>query len=151
MWALNLLLLREKLQVMSSYQLAVTVPGSELMVRLWPSLFFLPQCGFLLVCLMCSFHSTSRYSLCVHGRIWVQDHPISKLESLPNLCVCVCFSCSVMSDPLWPPWTVARQAPLSMSSVHSCLFARHGYWSGFPSPSPGVLPNPGSNPEIKPD
>ena len=37
------------------------------------------------------------------------------------MCICVCwryilllFSCSVMSDSFVTPWTVARQAPLSM-------------------------------------
>ena len=34
------------------------------------------------------------------------------------------------------PWTVAHQAPLSMR------FSRQEYWSGFPFPSPGNLPNP---------
>ena len=34
-------------------------------------------------------------------------------------------------------WTVTRQAPLSMG------FLRQEYWSGFPFPSPGDLPNPG--------
>ena len=38
------------------------------------------------------------------------------------------------------PWTVARQAPLSMG------FSRQEYWSGFPCPPPGDLPHP----EIKP-
>ena len=38
------------------------------------------------------------------------------------------------------PWTVACQAPLSTA------FPRQEYWSGFPFPSPGDLPNP----EIKP-
>ena len=33
--------------------------------------------------------------------------------------------------------TVARQAPLSIR------FSRQGYWSGFPFPSPGALPQPG--------
>ena len=33
------------------------------------------------------------------------------------------------------PWTVACQAPLSMG------FPRREYWSGFPFPSPGDLPN----------
>ena len=36
--------------------------------------------------------------------------------------------------------TVARQAPLSMG------FSRQEYWSGFPRPPPGVLPNPGNEP-----
>ena len=35
------------------------------------------------------------------------------------------------------PWTVVRQAPLSMA------FSRQEYWSGLPFPSPGHLPHPG--------
>ena len=38
------------------------------------------------------------------------------------------------------PWTVARQAPLSMG------FSTQKYWSGLPFPPPGNLPNP----EIEP-
>ena len=38
------------------------------------------------------------------------------------------------------PWTVARQAPLSMG------FSRQEYWGGLPFPSPGDLPNPGIEP-----
>ena len=38
------------------------------------------------------------------------------------------------------PWTVAYQAPLSMG------FSRQEYWSGFPFPSPGDLPDPGIEP-----
>ena len=38
------------------------------------------------------------------------------------------------------PWTVARQAPLSMG------FPRQEYWSGLLFPSPGDLPNPGIKP-----
>ena len=38
------------------------------------------------------------------------------------------------------PWTVACQAPLSMG------FSRQEYWSGLPFPSPGDLPNPGTEP-----
>ena len=37
-------------------------------------------------------------------------------------------------------WTVAHQAPLSMG------FSRQEYWCGLPCPSPGDLPNPGSEP-----
>ena len=33
------------------------------------------------------------------------------------------------------PWTVARQAPLSLG------FSRQEYWSGLLFPSPGALPN----------
>ena len=42
--------------------------------------------------------------------------------------------------PLCFPWTVARQAPLSVG------FPRHEYWSGLPCPSPGDLPDPGIEP-----
>ena len=38
------------------------------------------------------------------------------------------------------PWTVAPQAPPSMG------FSRQEYWSGFPFPSPGDLPDPGIEP-----
>ena len=38
------------------------------------------------------------------------------------------------------PWTIACQAPLSME------FSRQEYWSGLPFPSPGDLPNPGTEP-----
>ena len=35
------------------------------------------------------------------------------------------------------PWTVARQASLSMG------FSKQEYWSGLPFPPPGDLPDPG--------
>ena len=38
------------------------------------------------------------------------------------------------------PWTVARQAPLSME------FPRQEYWSGLPFASPRDLPHPGIEP-----
>ena len=44
-----------------------------------------------------------------------------------------------MSDSV-TPWTVARQALLSMG------FPRQEYWSGLPFPSPGDLPDPGIEP-----
>ena len=37
------------------------------------------------------------------------------------------------------PWTVDRQAPVSME------FSRQEYWSGLPFPSPRDLPDPGLN------
>ena len=42
-----------------------------------------------------------------------------------------------MSDSFVAPWTIARQAPLSMD------FSRQENWSGLPCPSPEDLPNPG--------
>ena len=40
------------------------------------------------------------------------------------------------------PWTVARQAPLSVR------FSRQEYWSGLPCPAPGDLPNPGDQTSV---
>ena len=48
----------------------------------------------------------------------------------------VAQSCPTLCDP----WSVAHQAPLSMG------FSRQEYWSGLPFPSPGDLPNPGTEP-----
>ena len=45
-----------------------------------------------------------------------------------------------MSDASVTPWTVARQAPLSMG------FPKQEYWSGLSFLSPGDLPNPGIEP-----
>ena len=45
-------------------------------------------------------------------------------------------SCQTLATP----WTVARQAPLSMG------FPRQAHWSGLPFPSPGDLPDPGIEP-----
>ena len=41
-------------------------------------------------------------------------------------------SCSTLATP----WTVARQAPLSIG------FSRQEYWNGLPFPSPGELTDP---------
>ena len=49
---------------------------------------------------------------------------------------CMSFSRSVHATPQ----TAASQAPQSMG------FARQGYWSGLPFPSPGDLPDPGIKP-----
>ena len=48
--------------------------------------------------------------------------------------------CSIMSNSLWPPWTLAHKAPLSMG------FFQQEYWSGLPFLSPGDLPDPGIGP-----
>ena len=40
------------------------------------------------------------------------------------------------------PWTVARQAPLSMG------ISKQEYWSGLPFSSPGDLPDPGIEPRF---
>ena len=50
------------------------------------------------------------------------------------------LSCLALSNSSATPWIVAHLAPLSME-----LF-RQEYWSGFPFPSAGDLPDPGSKP-----
>ena len=54
--------------------------------------------------------------------------------------VCMALSHLVVSVSFVTPWTVARQAPLSMG------FSRQEYWSGLPCPPPADLPNPGIEP-----
>ena len=54
-----------------------------------------------------------------------------------SLRVYVCAQSLSRVRLLETPWTVARQAPLSMG------IPRQEYWSGLPFPSPGGLPNPG--------
>ena len=51
--------------------------------------------------------------------------------------LCAILSHSVMSTSLWPPWTIAHQAPLSLA------FSRQEYWNGLLFPSSGDPPNPG--------
>ena len=53
------------------------------------------------------------------------------------MCTTSCFSPVQLSAT---PWTVARQAPLSMG------FSRQEYCSGLPCPPPGDLPDPGIEP-----
>ena len=69
---------------------------------------------------------------------------VDLLRTPPALTFCD-FVCSlrrsVTSQFFGIPWTVVRQAPLSMG------FSRQGYWSGLPFPPPGDLPNPGIEPE----
>ena len=53
-----------------------------------------------------------------------------------HVCMLSHFSCVRLFAT---PWTVDGQALLSMG------FSRQEYWSALPFPSPGDLPNPGSN------
>ena len=52
-----------------------------------------------------------------------------------------CCSVTKLWPTVLPPWTVGRQAPLSMG------FPRQEYWSGLPFPAPGDLPDPGIKPK----
>ena len=53
------------------------------------------------------------------------------------MAACVCAKLLQSHLTLCDPWTVARQAPLSMG------FSRQEYWSGLPRPPSGDLPDPG--------
>ena len=53
---------------------------------------------------------------------------------------CVCAQLLSLGRFFVTPWTVAHQAPLSME------FSRQEYWSVFPFPIPGYLPDPGIEP-----
>ena len=64
-------------------------------------------------------------------------HPLRHPSFHHVICM---LSHSVVSSFLGPPWTVARQVPLSMG------FPRQEYCSGLPFPLPGDLPNPGIEP-----
>ena len=62
-----------------------------------------------------------------------------KMHVCVCVCVCVCYSLSRV-QLFVTPWTVSRQAPLSVG------FSNQEYWSGLPFPSSEHLPNP----QIKP-
>ena len=66
-------------------------------------------------------------------------HSIIDQWLILNACICACTF-----NHVWlfvTPWTVARQAPLSVG------FSRQEYWSGMPFPPPGDIPDPGIEPE----
>ena len=65
-------------------------------------------------------------------------HTVTKMAKT-KIAVCCCFSHQVLFDSV-TPWTVARQAPLSLG------FPRQEFCSGLSFPSPGAPPDPGLNP-----
>ena len=67
--------------------------------------------------------------------------PAARARSSGGLHFCPKLSRSVVSNSA-TPWTTAHQAPPSMG------FSRQEYWSRLPFPSPGDLPDPGSNPRL---
>ena len=67
---------------------------------------------------------------------WDNTHTV-----LITVLLCMCVSCSVVSDSA-TPWTVTYQVPLSLE------FSRQEYWSGLPLPFPGDLPNRGIKPRF---
>ena len=61
-------------------------------------------------------------------------------KKIPPNFVVLLFSRLSMSDSSATPWTVACQATPSLR------FFRQEYWSGLPFPSPGDLPDSGTEP-----
>ena len=65
----------------------------------------------------------------------------SNCMTVPCVCVCVCVCvCAQLLGCVrlfGVPWTIDRQAPLSMN------FSRQEYWNGYTIPPPGDLRNPG--------
>ena len=67
------------------------------------------------------------------GDLLISRGPIARL-------LVVVFSCYVVSSSFATPRIAAHRAPLCMG------LPRQEYWSGFPFPSPGALPDPGIEP-----
>ena len=65
------------------------------------------------------------------------DHAVTLAGDLQHTPAC---SVTQLCATLAIPWSAAHQAPLSMG------FPRQEYWSGFPCPSLGDLPDPGIEP-----
>ena len=97
------------------------------------------------------------FVVCLYTTLCINYHAIGnvKIQAKPQEgknWTCMCkhpailnhFALQVKSlSRVWlfaTPWTVAYQAPLSMG------FSRQEYWSGLPFPSPGDLPDPGTEP-----
>ena len=76
---------------------------------------------------------------------WVVSANLQKKEELAmTTASCMCIRvCAPSVNRVWlfaAPQTMVHQAPLPMG------FSRQVYWSGFPFPTPGDLPNPGIEP-----
>ena len=69
----------------------------------------------------------------------------ASVRPLPfSVCIMIVYACELSCSSHLPLCvtlrTVARQASLSMG------FSRQEYWSGWPCPPPGDLPDPGTEP-----
>ena len=81
-------------------------------------------------------------------RLWALipfSHEVLAATQLDSSWMCVCsVVCVCVLSRIWlfvAPWTVARQALLSMK------FPRQEDWSGLSFPTPGNLPDPGIEPK----
>ena len=76
----------------------------------------------------------------------ISEHIVGSREKKSPLLKCthrfmhMCMHSSSVMFNSATPWTVARQAPLSMG------FSRQAYWSGLPFPTAEDLLNPGIEP-----
>ena len=107
--------------------------------------FFLPQ-GLCLGCSICLELLQAPPPPGCRSNITASERPsLTTLEApCPTPVPAVCskphmHAHSVVSDSA-TPWTVVRQASLSMG------FLKQKHWSGLPFPSPGYLPSPGIGP-----
>ena len=73
--------------------------------------------------------------ICMAESLRYAPETITLLIDCVCVCVSMCVSRSVVTDSV-TPWTVTRQAPLSMG------FPKQEYWSGLPFPPLGDLPGP---------
>ena len=100
------------------------------------------------ICLFCAFHVSGT----VHNAafcVWLPSVSIMLSRSIHAVAISeywyfipfhcwIKWHCALSPVQLFvTPWTVARQASLSMG------FPRQEYWGGMPFPSPGTLPDPG--------
>ena len=80
-------------------------------------------------------------SFCLKGRVLILDWTFPNTNNILTkgfLCVKSLSRVRLFATP----WTVARQAPLSMG------LSRQEYWNGLPFPPPGDLPDPGIKPAL---
>ena len=79
--------------------------------------------------------------MCISQTIHWDSRSADQITNSKGEGACKCAKLLQSCLTLCNPWTVARQAPLSMG------FSRQGYWSGLPRPPPGDLPDPGIEPK----
>ena len=87
-------------------------------------------------------HSGKEYEQeCIHTYNWITLYTAETDTTFKST---ICVHVLSYFSHVWlfvTPQTVAHQAPLSME------FSKQEYWSGFPCPPPGDLPDPGIEPE----
>ena len=103
------------------------------------------------------YHCVSIIISLSSDQTWIGHSKVGKCSAEPHIMLPVWYSvahfifpemvtvlcCAYLLSHIWlsaTPWTVARQAPLSMG------FSRPEYWSGMSCPPSGDLPSPGIEP-----